>query len=714
MLCEAVCGIQVEVDGNRVTGVRGDPLDPFSQGHICPKASALQDMHDDPDRIRQPLRRVGSSWQPVSWESALAEAGERLAQVQAQHGRSAVALYYGNPTVHSYSAMLAVPLFAKAMGTRARFSATSVDQLPQMLVALKMFGNQLLLPIPDIDRTSFLLIFGANPVVSNGSLMTAPNVAHRLKEIRRRGGKMVVIDPRRTETAALADAHHFIRPGADALLLLAMLHTIFEEKLESLGALASFTDGLSTLTNVARSFPPQRVAERVGINADAIRGLARDFAKAPAAVCYGRVGVCTQDYGGLASWLVVALNVVTGNLDRPGGAMFTNPAVDVVGLGRRSGQKGHFDLWKSRVRKLPEFGGELPVAALAEEMETPGEGQLRALVTFAGNPVLSAPNGPRIDAALAKLDFMVAIDIYKNETTRHANLILPTSFGLERDHYDLAFYALSVRNAARYAKAIVKPPAGVRHDWEVLLDLALQVNANGGGKQRRSLTATVHAMRRIGPRRVLDMLLRFGPHGGGLLGRKGLSLAALEKEPHGIDLGALVPSLPKRLQTPDRRIALAPEIFVADIARLEKDLGGAGSVPARDELMLIGRRLLRSNNSWMHNSLRLVKGREQCTLLMHPEDAHARGLKSGDSVRIASRVGALLAPLQVSDGIARGVVSLPHGFGHTRPGTSMSVAESHAGVSINDLTDEQALDTLTGNASFSGVRVTVRTAAADA
>jgi anaerobic selenocysteine-containing dehydrogenase len=484
-----------------------------------------------------------------------------------------------------------------------------------------------------------------------------------------------------------------------------MLHTLFAEGLVQLRHLEGLAEGLERLRQAAERFSPERVSARVGIEAERIRTLARDFARAPTAVCYGRVGVCTQEFGGLASWLVNALNVVTGRLDRPGGAMFPTPAADLVGLATRLGERGHFGVWKSRVRGLPEFGGELPAATLAEEIDTPGQGQIRALITFAGNPVLSTPNGSRLERALCKLDFMVSIDLYKNETTRHAHLILPTSFGLERDHYDLAFYALAVRNAARYVRAVQTPPPGVRHDWQVLLDLALGLRAHGGGRPSRKLTLMLHAMRRLGPRRLLDLLLRFGPHGSGVWGRQGVSLSALEAAPHGIDLGPLMPRLPQILPRDHGKIALAPQLFLDDLARLEAQL----DLPTvqNGDLLLIGRRQLRNNNSWMHNSQRLVKGPEACTLLMHPDDAKLRSLRDGDLVRVRSRVGEVDVRLVVSSDLAPGVVSLPHGWGHARQGVELRVARERPGASANDLTDERHVDTLSGSASFSGVAVQV-------
>jgi anaerobic selenocysteine-containing dehydrogenase len=558
-LCEAMCGLVLETDGGRVVSTRGDAEDPFSRGHICPKGVALGDVHVDPDRLRQPMRRTSAGWRAISWDEALDEAAERLRAVQREHGRDAVAVYQGNPTVHNYGSLLYAPGFVRALGTRNRFSATSVDQLPHHVAAYHMFGHQLLIPIPDLDRTDFFLVLGANPAVSNGSLMSAPDAAGRIRAIRKRGGAVVVIDPRRTETAALATRHHFIRPGTDALLLMALLHVVFAEGLEKPGRLANFTEGVDATRAAVAELPPERAAAATGIAADDIRQLARAFAAAPGAVCYGRCGVSTQEFGGLAHWLINLLNLVTGNLDRAGGAMFTRPAVDVLKRTRR-GSVGRF---RSRVRGLPEFGGELPVAALAEEILTPGPGQVRAVVTSAGNPVLSTPNGAQLDRALAGLDFMVSVDFYLNETTRHAHLILPPTSPLEHDHYDLAFYALAVRNAARFSPAVFPAPPGALHDWQIFL--GLQRRLERGTKARLKHAA----LARLKPHGLLDLGLRTGPYGAGLnpLGR-GLSLRRLRKHPHGMDLGPLQPALPGRLFTPDGKIGAAPASLLADVDRL--------------------------------------------------------------------------------------------------------------------------------------------------
>jgi anaerobic selenocysteine-containing dehydrogenase len=702
-LCEAICGIEIRVQDGRITSIRGDRADSFSHGHICPKAVALQDIHNDPDRLRHPMRRTaGGDWERIGWDAAFDETAKKIRDIQTDHGRDAIGVYLGNPNVHNLGSMLYGPPLLRSLRTINRFSATSVDQLPHHVAATLMFGHKLLLPVPDIDRTDFLLVLGANPMVSNGSMMTAPGIRKRLEELRRRGGRLVVIDPRRTETAKIADHHHFIRPGADALLLMALLHVILDEGLEAPGRLAGICDSMGTVRTLTEDFQPERVAKSTGIASDRIRGLARDFAAAPSAVCYGRMGVSTQAFGGLCQWLVNVLNVVTGNLDRPGGAMFTKPAFDLLagtGRGRLGGRT-------SRVRGLPEFGGELPVAALAEEILTDGPGQIRGLITVAGNPVLSTPNGVQLERALGDLDFMVAIDFYINETTRHCDLILPPTAALEHDHYDLVFNLLAVRNIAKYSPAVFRPVADTRHDWQILAELDRRL---GGGPPKVRFRRWLNAG--LGPRRTLDLGLRFGPYGTGIrpFGR-GLSLKQLERAPHGLDLGPLEPCLPERLQTPEQRIELAPEACVNDLDRLQKMLDEATS---DDGLLLIGRRQLRSNNSWMHNYPRLMGGRDRCTLLMHPEDAADRGLEDFRRVAVISIAGRIEAPLELSDEVMRGVVSLPHGWGHHRPGTKISIARKYPGASLNDVTDDQTVDALSGNAVLSGIPVRVEGAGLD-
>ncbi|MBZ4418847.1 molybdopterin-dependent oxidoreductase [Myxococcus sp. RHSTA-1-4] len=716
-LCEAMCGLRIELQGHRITSIRGDEEDPFSRGHICPKALALQDLHEDPDRLRHPMRRTASGWEQVSWDDALDEAARRLHAAQREHGRDSVAVYLGNPNVHNVGALMFAPGLLRSLRSRNRYSATSVDQLPHQFAAYFMFGHQLLVPIPDIDRTRYMLVLGANPLASNGSMMTAPDVRARLRAIQQRGGRIVVIDPRRTETARIADTHVFIRPGTDALALLALLHVAVVEGTPRPGPLASHLEGLEAVRELARDFTPERVAPHTGVPADVLRGIARDFLAAEGAVCYGRMGLSTQPFGALCQWLINVLHAVTGNLDREGGAMFTRPAFDLVGGPRALGlSRGSFGRWKSRVRGLPEFAGELPVAALAEEILTPGEGRIRALLTMAGNPVLSTPNGSQLERALGGLDFMVSIDPYLNETTRHAHLILPPVSPLERSHYDLVFHALAVRNTAKYSPALFEPGPDGRHDWQIALALQHRLEALRRGRPSVRAMLKYQALSRMGPERILDIGLRMGPHGARFHPLKhGLTLAKLRESPHGVDLGPLEPCLPQRLQTKDRRIHLAPEPLVADMKRLRERFPDGAAPEARGgELLLIGRRHLRDNNSWMHNVSGLLKGKPRCTLMVHPEDAARLGLADGADATITSRVGEVTVPVSVTEDVMPGVVSLPHGYGHGRQGTRLKVATEHAGASINDLTDDHVLDTLSGNAAFSGTPVRVRRAEARA
>ncbi|HHQ49476.1 MAG TPA: molybdopterin oxidoreductase family protein [Acidobacteria bacterium] len=699
-MCEASCGLKIEVRDGAVVSIRGDREDPFSHGHVCPKGVALQDIQTDPDRLRRPVRRTpGGEWEEIPWAEALDRAAAGLAAVRRQHGRDAVAVYLGNPNAHNYGTLLFVPQLLRVLGTRNRYSATSVDQLPHHVAAHLMFGHQLLLPVPDLDRTRYLLILGANPAASNGSLATAPGFARRLRAIERRGGTVVVVDPRRTETARLASRHLFIRPGGDALLLAAVLRTILEEDLAAPGRLEAFCTPWEPVRQAVAPFAPQRVAPATGIAAEEIRRLAEELAAAPAAAVYGRFGVSTVAFGGLCHWLINLLNIATGNLDRPGGSMFNRPVVDPL----RGGGRGGLGRRHTRVRGLPGFGRELPVAALAEEILTTGEGQVRALLTVAGNPVLTTPDGRRLDRALESLDFMVSVDLYLNETTRHADLVLPPTAPLERDHYDLALNLLAVRRVARYSPPVLTPQPDILDDWQILAGLTRRLDDGPPGERlKRRLAAA------LGPRRLLDLALRSGPDGAGFLpGRGGLSLRRLERHPHGIDLGPLEPCLPDRLRTPDRRIALAPEPFLEDVARLEEALGGGELRPEEGAFLLIGRRDLRSNNSWMHNLPRLLRGPDRCTLLVHPDDAARLGIDDGQRVTLRGPGGSIVVPARISDGVLPGVLSLPHGWGHDRPGARLGVARGHAGASFNDLLDGRAVDPLCGTAVLNGLPVTI-------
>jgi anaerobic selenocysteine-containing dehydrogenase len=687
-LCDALCRVRVEVEGGAVRRVTGEPDDPFSQGHVCPKAMGLKDLQEDPDRVRAPLRRVGSGWEEIGWEEALSEAADRLARVRRAHGRDAVGLYLGNPNSHHYANLLAMALVVPVLGTRARFSAISLDSLPHLVASREVMGHGLMGAVPDVDRTDLLLVLGANPWVANGGGMASGDVRRRVRGVVERGGQVIVLDPRRTETAEAASAYHAIRPGSDAALLLAIVHTLFAEGRVDAGAWRGWTDGLAAVEAAAARFPPARVAAATGLSAEVIVGLARALSEARTSVVYGRMGVCTQAFGGLAAWLLIVVNTLTGNLDRPGGLMLPRPAVDLLGVTGIVGQERVAGA--TRGAGWPSFAGELPTAAMADEILRPGPGAVRGLLTVAGNPALSAPDSAGMARALASLEAHVAVDLYINETTRHAHLILPGLPPLEREHYPLGLASITVRTIAAWSAPLF-PPSGP-DDGETLLELASRLARAEG---RWGWVAVGALMKRLGPRRLLDLLLRAGPYG---VGRGGLRLADLEASPLTVDLGALVPQLPGRLRTPGRRLQLAPALMLADLPRLEAWLDGP-----RPALVLIGRRDLRSNNSWMHNSERLVRGRDRCTLLVHPDDAAARGLGARAVVRSAA--GEVEVPVEVSDAVMPGVVSLPHGWGHA--GGRQAVAERRPGVNANQLTDAAVVDPLTGTAVFNGVPVEV-------
>jgi anaerobic selenocysteine-containing dehydrogenase len=713
-LCEAICGLTFQVQGNRIVSVKGNEADPLSRGHICPKAVALKDLHEDPDRLRQPIRRVTvdgeTRWEPISWDQAFDLVVDGLARVREAHGSSAVGVYQGNPNVHNWGNITHGHLFLSQLKTRARFSATSADQLPHHVVAHALYGHQLAIPIPDIDHTRFMLILGGNPLASNGSLMTVPDVRARFKALKARGGKLVVVDPRRTETAAIADEHLFIDPGTDAAWLLALIHTLFDEGLAKPGALQPILDQIDAVRAAVEPFSPEAMAAHTGIDAATTRRLARELAHADGGVAYGRMGVSTQPHGVVCQWAIQVLNLLTGNVDRIGGAMLTQPALNLIDLKLMG--PGHLGAWRSRVRGAPEFSGELPVSVMAEEMLTPGKGQIRALVTAAGNPVLSTPNGRQLDQALAGLDFMVSIDFYLNETTRHADVILPPTCFVEHDHYDLVFLHLAVRNVSRYSPAIVERGPDTRHDWEIYAELARRYAQRTWALERGRMRERLQGML------VRGIVGRLAPHRLLALGLKrsgsGLTFERLKAHPEGIDLGPLQPSLINRLQRRKRRIALLPDLIRLELPFLAQAFpshaaGTAASATQteRPALKLIGRRDVRTNNSWMHNSERLVSGKPRCTLWMHPDDASRRGLTDGQTVAVSSRVGQIAVPLHVTADIRPGVVSLPHGWGHDRPGIALQVAQAHAGASINDLTDDRLTERISANAAFSAVPVSV-------
>jgi len=692
-ICEAICGLVLTIEGSpgaeRVTGVRGNPDDPLSRGHICPKGVSIGDLHEDPDRLRRPVRRdrATDQWSEIGWDEALDLVADNIAASINEHGKDSLGIYLGNPNAHSLGSATHGIRLVKAFRTKNRFSASSVDQIPHQLVASLLFGHQLMIPIADLDRTSYFLVFGANPMASNGSLMTVPDFPQRIRDLKARGGKMVVVDPRRTETAKVADEHHFVRPGSDATVLLAMLNVLFDEDLTSP---ASYVDGVEVVRAAVADFTPEYAEAASGLDAEVIRRLTRELAAADGAAAYGRLGLSTQGFGSVCQWAINCLNILTGNLDREGGALFTEPAIDFVATGLVG--RGHFDKYRSRVRGAPEYGGELPVSVFAEEIETPGEGQIRSALVIAGNPVLSTPDGKRLGKALESLDFLAAVDIYRNETTRYADVILPPTTILERDHYDIVFHGLAVRNTARFTPAVFDKPKDARHDWEIFRELTLRVTERLEQKpplkarllQRLALTPS--------PTFLIGALLRRG---------RRTTITELRKNPAGVDLGPLRPTLPGRLQTKDQRIDLAQPLMLADLDRLREHVG---ETPA--PLVLIGRRHQRDNNSWMHNVPRLTKGRPRHQLFMHPKDVAEHGVIDGGRVRVTSRVGEVEVEVAATEDVMPGVVCLPHGYGHQGADGGMRNAARVPGVSINDLTDPERLD-VSGNAALNGVPVTV-------
>jgi anaerobic selenocysteine-containing dehydrogenase len=721
-LCEATCGLTLDVDlaARRVTAIRGDEADVLSRGFLCPKGAALAELDDDPDRLRTPLIKRDGRFVAATWDEAYAEIARRLPPILQAHGKDAVAISLGNPTAHKVGLAIYGTRFARALGTVNVYSASTLDQLPKQLASALMFGHWLSVAVPDIERTQLLVVLGANPVVSNGSLWTVPDFRGKARALRERGGKLVTIDPRRTETAALADRHHFLRPGSDAFLLLAIVHTLFAEQLVRLGRLAPYVAGVDAIERAAADFAPERVAARCGIPAAEIRALARELATTERAVLYGRIGTCTQAYGSIASWLVDVINLLTGHLDEPGGAMFPRAAAFASNtLGAPGSGKGvSIGRRRSRVSGAPEVMGELPTTLLAPEIETPGEGQIRALVTIASNPVLSAPNGARLAAALERLDLVVSLDIYQNETTRFAHVILPGRSPLEDLHFDTALPSFACRNQVRFSEPTFAPQPGVPAEWETLVrllgiatgrpdasidelddELAVADVARVAGPLSSHVLAALGPAR--GPERLIDLALRGGPYGDQFGARPdGLTLAKVRAARGGIDLGPLAPRIPELLRTVSGMIELAPPLLVEDVARAAADLDGP--VP---DLVVIGRRQLRSNNSWMHNLPTLAAGKFRCTALVHPHDAARLGLRHGGRARVARGTAAIEVEVAVDDAMMPGVVSVPHGWGHDQPDTALSVAAQRPGSNLNAILDETVREPLSGNAILSGVAI---------
>jgi len=720
-LCEAMCGLEVHVDGDRVVAVRPDDDDVWSRGFVCPKGAMLGALHHDPDRVRTPLVRDGSTWRQVGWDEAFARCEELLAGVLARHGKQAITAYIGNPTAHSMHLSRYVGLFIGMAQLPTLYSAGTVDQWPKNVACMLMYGGMWTIPTPDIQRTDYWVIMGGNPQASQGSLLACPDVLGEIDRIRARGGKTVVIDPRRTGTADRADEWIPIRPGTDAALLLALCHVLFADGLLRIGPLASRVNGVDDVRVLAAEFPPERVEVACRVPAATIRRLAHEIAAAPTAAVYGRIGLCNQEFGTLASWLVDVVNILTGNFDRPGGLMFGNPiAWGVTSLPDPQWADGvAFGRFRSRVRGVPEVLGQFPLSCLAEEIATPGDGQIRALVTIAGNPVISAPDAARLDAALPALECMISVDNALNETTRHPHVILPGHSALEQAHFDDLISMWAVRSTGNFSPAVF-PASDRPQEWEILATLAglcagmplaaIDTAAIDDGFfsalcMAKGIDASTVMDRydHRGPERLLDLQIRTGPFGDGYGARPGgLTLQSFRDQPHGIDMGPLVPRVEEVLATPSGKIELAPPYITADVPRLAARLDRVD-----DGLLLVSRRHLRSNNSWLHNVEALVRGRDRCTLLMHPDDAARVGLADGERARVTSEAGDLEVAVHVSDEMMPGVVSLPHGWGHDKPGTRLEVARAHAGVNNNVLAPGELTDPVSNNAVVNGIPVSV-------
>ncbi len=704
-LCEAMCGLEIVHDGQTVQSVKGDQNDPLSKGSICPKGALIHELHSDPNRLKRPLRKKGDGeWEEIDWQAAFDIVGNRINQVRREYGDNAVGLYLGNPTVHNFGMMMLAGEMKRMLGSRNSFSPTSMDQLPHHFMAYYMFGHSLNIPIPDIDRTEYMVIFGANPLASNGSLMSAPGVHGRLMDIRKRGGKVIQFDPRENETSRVVDEHHFVKPNTDVYFLLGILHLIQKENWTALGNLGNHITGLDKLKDLAIEFIPERVAKITGVPEDVLRRITKEYALADKAVLYGRMGMSTQEHGGLCHWLSAVINILTGHFDKPGGAMFTTPAFDIKR--KKKFHKAH-KRWQSRVRGLPEFDGELPVSAMAEEMLTPGKGQIRALITNAGNPVLSSPNGKRLEQALPKLDFMVAVDIFMNETTRHADIILPPPSHLEIEHYDLIFNLLAVSDNVKFSEPLFQPEKGQMYDWQIARELIKRF-ASISRKQPSKLYQW------LTPRQLLNLGLLTGPYGKLSHPKRwfsGLSLKKVIDSTHGISLGPLKPRIPEVLLTADGKINIADDVFLNGLDKVKTELSEHPYQSLdRDQFLLIGRRHLRNNNSWMHNTAALMKGKNRCTAMIHPDNAERLQFVDDQRVTVSSQTGSIDIPVEITNKIMPGVVSIPHGFGHKKEGTRLDVATKpgNAGVSVNDITDHNRLDPVTGNAAFSGQVVSIK------
>lgn len=729
-ICEASCGLRILADREKreVLRIEGNPDDPISQGHVCPKATAMKGVFEDPDRIKRPMRKkADGDWEEISWNDAYDYAAERLGALQAEYGNDTLGVYIGNPSGFDVGCLLYNRFILESLRTPRMFSAATMDHFPKLYTSRVLFGKGSILPIPDVDRCDYFLCLGANPVVSQGSLMSAPGIKKKLRAIQERGGRVVVVDPRRTETADVADEHVFVRPGSDAYFLFSIAHVLFEDDRVRLGRFADFTHGVEAIRELAADFAPEATARATGIDADTTRRIAHELADHPRACVYGRIGTCTVEFGTLASWLVDVVNILLGRYDEPGGMMFPRPATGQHEPGNPM-PPIPIGPYKTAARGLPTVDGHLPASSFAEELdpERAGDRRVRALLVTCGNPVLSMPAGDRIAEGLAGLEFMVAVDIYLNETTRHADLILPTAPQLTHENFDFLCQSTAIRNHVRYGEQVFEPEPGEKRSWEVYLELAARLNeadphAYDDDHVRQNATRFASKLGldpeavmselgdERGPMRIVELQLRCGPYGDHFGQRPdGLTLEKLKAARAAIDLGPLQPRFPDILRSEGHRIDLADRRITDDVARL---LERRPDFEDPDRLRLIGRRQARGMNSWLHNLPNLAKGKARCTLLVHPDDAVRRDLVDGGRATIRSRVGRLEVDVQVSDEMMPGVVSLPHGFGHGAAGTRLGVANAQQpGVNANTLTDDAPLDVPSGTSVANGIPVEVEAA----
>jgi anaerobic selenocysteine-containing dehydrogenase len=747
-LCEAMCGLEVHVEWSDDPGARADASgvgdgpgaradasgvgtvklirpdreDVWSKGFICPKGTVLGHLYHDPDRLRTPMVRDGDEWREATWPQAFARCEELLHGVLARQGKSAITAYIGNPTAHAFSLSRYVGVLIGMAQLDCIYSAGTVDQWPKNVSSMLLYGGMWTIPTPDLERTDYFVIMGGNPQASGGSLMACADVLAKMDAIRERGGKVIVIDPRRTGTAAHADEWIPIVPGTDAAFLMAVANVLFADGLVDPASIDPLIDGVPRVGALVADWTPERVAATCGIEADTIRRIARELGSAPTAALYGRIGTCNQEFGTLASWLVDVVNVLTGNFDRPGGLMFAKPvAWSVNTLDNPEFADGvTFGRWKSRVGDIGEVLGQVPVGLLAEEILEGGDAAWKALITIAGNPVISSTNPDRLDDALTTLECMISVDNYLNETTRHAHVILPGLAALEQPHFDDLILSWAVRSTGNYSPAIFPPEPGRPEEWQILTILGamllgmkyseIDVDAFDDGFFAALCTEVgvdpalaIEQSPGRGPERLLDLQIRTAAFGDRYGERpEGLTLQSFKDAPHGIDMGPMVPRLAEVLKTPSGRVDLAPDYITADLDRLAARIDRS-----IDSLLLTSRRHLRSNNSWMHNVKVLVKGKDRCTLLIHPDDARRSGVSDGGVARVSSENGMVEVPVEVSDEMMPGVVSLPHGWGHDKIGARLSVAREHAGVNNNKLADPYAIDVLSNNAAINGIRVEV-------